>query len=338
MHYSSVISRMNNDNVYKTMTCPTHSQAKPGRPFRDEWYDDHNEDWRKGWMQQKNLRCQADEYPPAAFWQGRKSPKQFIRFAPGGQNGGAGSMFKIEKTCKYLANGQLPISRKNEKYVGDRVIGNLVRQVTQYTAVTTIRKVVIDFDNDVQNLDGDWGLEANPCWPKKLLHDPGFALLLTDPYYAGSRDAQKYAKDNYGGLVPQDVLDTAANNGYKNLAGFSKRDGKHALDPDAWVYDEGNSTRPATDEELEEYIGIVRCASADCKEEMETLQVESAMVVQPSGLFSSIVHSSVVAVAAVATPTGFVGLEAEESVVGSAGSGLGSTVSAQLPQATAFGI
>jgi hypothetical protein len=103
------------------------------------------------------------------------------------------------------------------------------------------------------------------------------------------------------------------------------------------VYDEGNSTRPATDEELEEYIGIVRCASADCKEEMETLQVESAMVVQPSGLFSSIVHSSVVAVAAVATPTGFVGLEAEESVVASAGSGLGSVVSAQLPQATAFG-
>jgi hypothetical protein len=64
--------------------------------------------------------------------------------------------------------------------------------------------------------------------------------------------------------------------------GFRKRDGNsHALDPDAWVFDEGNTTRSITDVELQEELGILRCGSADCHEEMETLGIDTAVVVQP---------------------------------------------------------
>jgi len=121
------------------------------------------------------------------------------------------------------------------------------------------------------------GLQNNPCWPEVLLEDPGFALLTDDPYYAGNRDAQRYAKANSPGLIPSDVL---GNNVAQ--AGFRKRDeDSHALDPDAWVFDEGSTTRRVMDAELQEELGILRCSSADCHEEMEALGINTAVVVQP---------------------------------------------------------
>ncbi|KAI0904346.1 hypothetical protein F4823DRAFT_634502 [Ustulina deusta] len=245
LHYSSVIQ---NNPAYQILKCPLVSRASPARPWRDRWYNDHNADWYSGFMKDYSVKCQADEYPPAAFWQGAVTPKQYICFAPGRQNGGAGSLFGLG-FCGYDNQGNLPVERVNERYVSDRVVGGL-RRVTQYMARTTRRAVQIDFIG-VADPDGVAGLNMNPCWPEILLEDPGFALLTDDRYYAGHRDAQR------------------------------KRDEKsYGLDPEAWVFDDGNSTRRVTKDELVRYLGILRCESADCHEEMQELGIKSAPVVE----------------------------------------------------------
>jgi chitinase len=228
-------------------------------------------------MQKKGVNCEADEYPPAAFWQGQKSPKQYIRFAPGTQNGGAGSLFKL-RFCGYDGAGNLPVSSSDLRFSTTRIVGGLERDVSVYYARTTRSAVEINFDANVIDPDGVAGLQDNLCWPKVLLEDPGFALLTDDPYYggAGRGVAKAYAKANYPGLIPNDVL---LNN--VPQTGFRKRDkDSHELDPDAWVYTDGNSTRRLTDEELEE-VGILRCSSSDCHEEMQALGIETAAVAQP---------------------------------------------------------
>ncbi|KAI1734037.1 glycosyl hydrolases family 18-domain-containing protein [Xylaria scruposa] len=273
LHYSSVIQRM---PTYKTLKCPVTSYAHPNRPWRDQWYDDHSADWYNGFMQQRDVRCEADEYPPAAFHQGDRWPKQYIRFSPGSQNGGAGSLFHLD-FCGFDAQGKLPVERANERYVSDRTVGGLKRRVTQYMGRTTRRAVRIDFIN-VVDPDGEAGLISNPCWPSILLYDPGFALLTDDPYYARHRSAQQYGIANYPDLIPLDVLGN-----HQPQQGYRKRDEKlHGLDPEAWVFDDGNTTRRATADELVRDMGILRCNSADCHEEMQELEIDSALIVQSS--------------------------------------------------------
>ncbi|KAH9206557.1 hypothetical protein DL95DRAFT_375269 [Leptodontidium sp. 2 PMI_412] len=279
LHYSSVI---NNQPGYKTLTCPLESRADPGRPWRNRWYDDHNAEWRKGWMRSHGADCEADEYPPAAFNQGSLQPQQYIRFNPGSQNAGAGSIFGL-RFCRFDANGKLPEDRLNVRYVSDRVVAGLKRSVYHYTARTTRSKVVIDFDSDVVDSDGVAGLHDNPCWPENLVLDPGFALLTNDPYYLGHVAEARYGKRNYGGLIPQDVLDSAAAEGHFSQAGYEKRDGgSHDLNPDDWVFNDGNRTRRLTDIELQEKLGILRCSTPNCNEEMRALGIETAIVVQPT--------------------------------------------------------
>ena len=126
-------------------------------------------------------------------------------------------------------------------------------------------------------LAGD-GLEANPCWPERLLQDPGFALLTDDPYYLAHLDASVYAHNNYPDQIPQNML-----KGNSPQPGYRKRDSnQHTLDPDNWVYSDGNSSRPVTEEELNQVLGIERCSSGDCEKEMHKLGVETAVVVEPS--------------------------------------------------------
>ncbi|KAI0537757.1 hypothetical protein GGR58DRAFT_501952 [Xylaria digitata] len=270
-NYNSVTQRI---PAYKTLKCPLASKARPARPWRDRWYKDHNADWYNGFMKENDVRCEADEYPPAAFWQGALSPKQYIRFSPGRQNGGAGSLFGLG-FCEYDDQGHPPVETANKRYVGDLVVGGLKRRVTQYMARTTRRAVRIDFIKIVDP-DGVAGLSVNPCWPEILLEDPGFALLTDDPYYAAHRDVQRYAKANYPNLIPLNAL-----RNHTPQQGYRKQDEKsHGLDPEAWVFDDGNSTRRVTEDELVRYLGFLRCNSADCHEEMHELGIKSAPVVE----------------------------------------------------------
>lgn len=258
-------------------------------------------------MRQRGVDCEADEYPPAAFNQGSLQPKQYIRFNPGSQNGGAGSIFKLG-FCRFNDQGKLPIGTLNAHYVSDRVVDGLKRSVFHYTAETTRSRVVIDFDADVQAADGVAGLHDNPCWPENLVEDPGFALLTDDPYYLGHVAEAKYGKRNYKNLVPQDVLDAAAAEGHFSQAGFRKRNkDAHNLDPDAWVYNDGNRSRRLTDAELQEKLGILRCSSPDCKEEMHEMGIETAIIVQPTATAPSaqtVASTTRVVAGMFATPTG----------------------------------
>ncbi|KAI0888397.1 glycosyl hydrolases family 18-domain-containing protein [Annulohypoxylon maeteangense] len=278
LHYSSVIDH---HPEWKTLKCPIHTYWRPLRPWADQWDQDHNEEWYDGFMQSANVNCQPDEYPPAAFmqFQGREnSPKQYIRFAPGSQNGGAGSSLFRLRFCGYDDHGDLPVEKVGVSHIKDINKGGYKIRIMHYSARTTRKAVRIDFDNGVVGPAGDqYGLTANPCWPSTLLYDPGFALLTDDEYYDAHKDAQAYARRNYKGLIPQDVLGN-----HQPRPGYTKRDRKaHDLDPNAWVFDDGNSTRRVTDEELREDLGILRCSSADCQEEMKVLGIETARVVQP---------------------------------------------------------
>lgn len=282
-------------------------------------------------MQQKDVKCQADEYPPAAFWQGAETPKQYIRFSPGAQNGGAGSLFGL-RFCGFDNEGNLPVASVDKRYISDRTVGVLIRPVTHYSARTTRSAVKIEFDAAVIDPDGMAGLSANPCWPEALIEDPGFALLTDDAYYAGHRAEQSYGRSNYPGLVPQDVLDYAHSQGHFSQAGFRKRDeNSHALDPEAWVYNDGNTTRRLTDAELRE-IGILRCASAHCREEMQALGIETARVVQPEATTNApaptVVASTTQSTIETATAVG----------VASAGSGAGGVAGGMFAQPRATGI
>ncbi|RDL34409.1 uncharacterized protein BP5553_07537 [Venustampulla echinocandica] len=190
----------------------SRSRGNPNRPWRNQWYNDHNAEWFNSFMQQRA--------------------------------------------------GNLPVYRSDERYVSDRVVGGLKRRVTHYYARTTCSVVRIDFGHNVVDPDGVMGLQNNPCWPEVPLEDPGFALLTDDPYYAGYQDAQRYGKANYPGLIPADVL---GNNVAQ--AGFRKRnEDSHDLDPDAWIVDEGNTTRRVTDAELQEELGIDTAVAAQPKE------------------------------------------------------------------------
>jgi len=210
-------------------------------------------------------------------------PKQFIRFNPGSQNQGAGSsLFKLT-FCRFNSLGQLPEDRLNPHYVSDRIVDGLKRSVFHYTARTTRSEMVLDFDANVVAQDGMAGLIDNPCWPSDVVDDPGFALLTDDPYYAAHRANSIYGKKNYNDFIPKDVLTTLSQLGFSSKAGYRKRDEDlHNLDPDAWVFNDGNRTRRLTDAELENNLGILRCSLPDCKEEMRALGIETAIVVQPT--------------------------------------------------------
>ena len=67
LHYQSVIREQKGMDA---LTCTT---ARGGgiRPAVAKYNADHHTDWINGWMQRRGLKCQRDEFPPAAVWQGR---------------------------------------------------------------------------------------------------------------------------------------------------------------------------------------------------------------------------------------------------------------------------
>lgn len=142
-------------------------------------------------MQQQGLNCERDEYPPVSFWQGEDTHDQYIRMVPKVQNGGAGALFAL-KPCNYRTKDGLrypPASTGNPRF--DRVIHGPGRDTSIYTVevTTTLSTVSIVF-NAYPN-QNDFGLTANPCWPSTIVDDPGFALLVSDPWYAAQSNAQR---------------------------------------------------------------------------------------------------------------------------------------------------
>jgi len=110
-------------------------------------------------------------------------------------------------------------------------------------------------------------LTENECWPHTLAPDtePGFALFNYDRYYVGQ------------GRQPTS---------YRNAPSSSVTAGKTPMkrdihlvpdgDVEALVFDDGNSTRWLSDEELAQYRNIHRCKDDSCTEEVKMVEEQLA--------------------------------------------------------------
>ncbi|MCJ1307824.1 hypothetical protein MMC25_001472 [Agyrium rufum] len=247
LHYSSVIRR---NPTFERLTCTNRLKREGSpRPAPALYNAQHNAKWSAGWMQSPALRCQRDEYPPAVIWQGRDN-SQWIRLLPGSQNGGAGSMWS--NVCLLT-----PISHTTGlRSVGEQVTACRTTEHWEVTQVITTGVFEMSFIN-MPNYADD-GITKNPCWPQTLIDDPGFALLVNDPWYIPHFAAQNLALQIYPKAPgPAYTMD---------------------LDPDSILVTDGNSTRKATDEELLDNFGFVRCMGDGCKDEQDVLGIESLPV------------------------------------------------------------
>ncbi len=262
LHYSSVMSRR---PALSSLTCIDARPVGAGdiREVRNEYSRNHHTDWINGWMQAPNIRCERDEFPPAAIWQARDR-NVWIRLSPGDGNGRAGQMFRLCPQRVRIDTVQAATSDYIEIACQGRNT-EVWRETVQ--AVDTVLNM--HFDN-MPNI-ADAGLTDNPCWPSTLIDDPGFALNFNDPWY--NRNANANRK---GYTVSYPMPPGAAwTNGKVNQPGWNKRD----VDPNEIYVDEGNSSRRLTDQELLEEFGILRC-QGDCTQEMEKLGYASLPVIE----------------------------------------------------------
>lgn len=146
----------------------------------------------------------------------------------------------------------------------------------EVTKVITTGVIEITFTN-MQNYADD-GITENPCWPKTLISDPGFALFAHDPWYAAHAAALQIAQQDY-----------RKNPGHAYTNGKANRPGYHrnkrgtvdeVPDPALILAVDGNHNRESTDEELFEYFGFLRCAGEDCEHEQDALGLDSLVVMR----------------------------------------------------------
>lgn len=264
-HYSSVIS-VNPGHEY--VTCPYGPQPAEKRPIVDVWNAEHDRS-----LAEIGDSCEADEWPPRKYIEvndgyefieghGKRIPKddkQFIRFLDGGQNRKAGSAFR---GCpkKHPANDvSTSISLEAPRVAG----GNMYTEWTQVMAVFTRVIFSVAFEDFVDPGDGDDGLTLNKCanlegFGSKTKY-PGYALLNRDSWF-----------DTHQGEVKYQEL-------YKNPNKKGKRDS--FLGPDEIAVVGSNSSRRATDEELHNDFGLIRCKN-DCEQELAAIeQVEPHITV-----------------------------------------------------------
>ncbi|KAL9585251.1 MAG: hypothetical protein Q9212_001643 [Teloschistes hypoglaucus] len=267
-HYRSVISRY---PEYGRLTCPYSKDLRAPRPAVKLYNNQHMGGWISGWMQQPGLNCERDEFPPADLWQDRGG-QQWIRLIPEKDNGGAGPA---------LFGGNLCFSTPRSHLVGERSIrqwqqGNKATELWSRTVAIT-RSVLVLVFTSMQPWADD-GLTENPCWPSTLVNDPGFALLWFDEWNE-DRDRPLAQLLAYSRPPSQQITQ-----GKLNKPGYiRKRDtSSNYLDPSEIVFDDGNSTRRATDEELLADFGFLRCQDKDCRSDPEALGIRSAIVVATS--------------------------------------------------------
>jgi hypothetical protein len=213
-HYSSAI-RVNPQ--WATLKCPDaaattskirRNDVANGAPATRIWT---NQRKGKDWMnpakrQGPKKNCQRDEYPPAylltkndvAWTQGGiDSTGQLIRYLPGDENIGAAHMWG--SVCM-----SAPLGALSDKDFYDKVKSAANnRPVNRPTGATVYATVTVpyhpEFTIDSWGHSGappaNDGLDVNDCWPKEIARqDPGFPLLLCDPYYGGKAPPYDYSK------------------------------------------------------------------------------------------------------------------------------------------------
>ncbi|RMZ86664.1 hypothetical protein DV736_g6111, partial [Chaetothyriales sp. CBS 134916] len=229
----------------------------------------HNSIWSKVWITKTYVnpngkrvspRCQRDEWPPAHFQQGL--PAGYIRLLPGSQNEGVAvsGLGGWKGFCKYPPEKQVKVEGGPIQVIGDIVY------VTSITStITTINVMDYSFFNMGAPQADPWLLTDNPCYPSTLTQDPGFALLTWDPYYGLVPTRLPYSEpptaQYTSGKTPPSKRDLSLEETYPHFV----MDGQS----NKILVDEGNSTRKATDEEMLEYFGLLKCRTEDCAQELD---------------------------------------------------------------------
>jgi len=256
-HYKSVIDHQPGNLAI--MECPGRAVDEPARPDVDRYNAEHDLGWIYGYMQKAGLNCERDEYPPAGIWRGRS--RAWIRLTPHDANNEAGKMFiRVCPKVQEVRDTDPYNPRREEKNVGADCIETTT---IHFTVRPVLKSVSIEFRN-MGGMPADYGIEANPCWPKRLVPDPGFALLTDDPWYDNHQQEFYYAQF-YSDPPP---LEATANE--PPLAGHWKKRSV-PTDPEDIVIEEGNSTRKPTREELLEHFGVIECKDDACSSEMAVL-------------------------------------------------------------------
>ncbi|KAI0838303.1 hypothetical protein F5Y06DRAFT_55419 [Hypoxylon sp. FL0890] len=205
--------------------------------------------------------CDRDEFPPRYFWPGDdKAPKdmrQWVRFVPEDQNRGAGGLWGGFCNDHNAASTTKPANKPEETYVisanlkSDKAVTSVEhpkgkdKTIHSTVKVSTLRAIF-----SISNFDGlkanDDGLADNPCYPKALIDDPGWALLTDDPWYKdhpqSAQNVGNYRKAPTKAMVDaaKAKVDAAKKNGEKldtmeavDLKAMMKRVGSNS-EKDMW--------------------------------------------------------------------------------------------------------
>lgn len=166
-HYKSVIDRTPAQSL---LSCAgSKKKGDAPRPQVRQWNREHKNGWSSGWLQQSSLVCQRDEYPPADIWQARDS-NVWIRLLLAADNGGAGSA--LFGGCPE----KMEEEESGRKFLSTETIGCRETNVYEVTRRAVQSVIKIEFTK-MGAMPADYGVRDNPCWPKTLVDDPGFALL-----------------------------------------------------------------------------------------------------------------------------------------------------------------
>jgi hypothetical protein len=218
-----------------------------------------------------------------------------VRLLPGGQNQGAGSLWRNFCMITELLPHMEPYLHCIGPPVPDYSISTTTIRTDYYgmtvtvwlarTYSITLKRFVLSYTN-MPHIGNDWfGMTQNPGWPNQLVPyvEPGFALFSDDTYNLyhlggpNSWDHADYSKEPGGVAIAGKIPPT-----------------KRSLDfifPQKGIYavDEGNSSRHATDQELADHFRMARCKTIGCKAEREAHsrsieQIQSSLAME--GFFS----------------------------------------------------
>ncbi|KAI1115462.1 glycoside hydrolase [Nemania sp. NC0429] len=298
-HYSSVAQR----STYSRATCSNQDRSDPARPIPALYDKGHqNTVWSKSYIaksyinprnKRKDTACQRDEWPPAHFQQGRKDG--WVRLLPRDQNGAAANVNEggWKGFCKFPPSSQVQGQGGSITDLGAYYL------LTSYISTIITLNVMSYTWKNVNPPAGDpYGLTANVCRPSVLTADVGFALQTEDPWYGNIR-------------ISDYNSDPGARTKGVSQPTWKRTEKYFDFVKGAMVVDEGNSTRLATDEEIEMDLGYTRCKSGNCEEELEILRQQQAQANMPTILPS--LQQPVVKAVVTATPTGVAEVMTAES-------------------------
>ena len=262
-HYSSVAQF----STYQKPTCAIMGGGSPARPLPRSWDNQHDKAWSATWITKtyvnpNNKRvkpnCQRDEWPPAHFQQGR--PDGYIRLLPGSQNSGVANSGDggWSGFCKYPPDKQVKVEGGPIQFVG-----NVVYTTIYTSTIFTLNVMNYIFTSMDAPANDRWLLTANPCYPSTLTQDPGFALLTSDLYYGGVPVQLPYTKPPTAQYTMGKKPPTK-----RQLAGSEAPEFVLDDSGSVWV-EERNKTRPASDSEMLQHLGLFKCATSDCAAELK---------------------------------------------------------------------